>query len=190
MSTHESVPPGRLRAIGGSPDRSAGYQVCLLRTNRRRWSTRSRSLRPKNPPIADALGVGPDRDRTCDLGIKSPANVSNVSASVGAFCTPEPRAERTSTNAGRPRQPDGPHLRSRHALDHVHLLLRRVRVAVRKEIAGRNALVAQGGFLEFERRGRRAEVAVPARLQLRSLKRVGVSRSRTTAARRVGHTPS
>ena len=51
-----------------------------------------------------------------------------------------------------------------HALDHVHLLLRRVRVAVQKEMAGRNALVAQGGLLEFERRGRRAEVAVPARL--------------------------
>jgi len=30
----ESFRPGRVRAIGGSPDRSAGYQVCLLRTNR------------------------------------------------------------------------------------------------------------------------------------------------------------
>src|SRR5439155_23388207 len=41
--------------------------------------------------------------------------------------------------------------------DHVHLLLFPVHVAVRKAIAGRDALVAQGGFLELERLGRRAE---------------------------------
>src|SRR5213595_2900213 len=41
------------------------------------------------------------------------------------------------------------------AEDHVHLLLRLVCVAVRKAIAGRNALVAQGAFLELERLGRR-----------------------------------
>src|SRR5919108_2445775 len=35
----------------------------------------------------------------------------------------------------------------------VHLLLRLVRVAVRKAIAGRDALVAQARLLEFERRG-------------------------------------
>src|SRR5204863_9334106 len=46
------------------------------------------------------------------------------------------------------------------AQDHVHLLLRLVRVAVRKAIAGRHALVAQGGFLELERLGRRAELQV------------------------------
>src|SRR6266496_5668342 len=46
------------------------------------------------------------------------------------------------------------------AQDHVHLLLLLVRVAVRKAIAGRDALVAQGGFLELERLGRRAELQV------------------------------
>src|SRR6059036_1346074 len=46
------------------------------------------------------------------------------------------------------------------AQDHVHLLLLRVRVAVRKAIAGRDALVAQAGFLELERLGRRAELQV------------------------------
>jgi hypothetical protein len=35
-----------------------------------------------------------------------------------------------------------------------------VRVAVRKAIAGRDALVAQGGFLEVERLGRRTELQV------------------------------
>src|SRR5437764_6494776 len=44
------------------------------------------------------------------------------------------------------------------AEDHVHLLLRLVRVAVRKAIAGRDALVAQGGLLERKRLGRRAEL--------------------------------
>src|SRR5436305_11022480 len=46
------------------------------------------------------------------------------------------------------------------AQDHIHLLLLHVRVAVRKAIAGRHALVAQGGFLELERLGRRAELQV------------------------------
>src|SRR3989475_4438134 len=46
------------------------------------------------------------------------------------------------------------------AQDHVHLLLLLVRVAVRKAIAGRDALVAQGGFLELERLGRQAELQV------------------------------
>src|SRR4051812_40696338 len=46
------------------------------------------------------------------------------------------------------------------AQDHVHLLLLLVRVAVRKAIAGRDALVAQAGFLELERPGRQAELQV------------------------------
>src|SRR2546429_5655730 len=46
------------------------------------------------------------------------------------------------------------------AQDHVHLLLLHVRVAVRKAIAGRDALVAQCGPLELERLGRRAELQV------------------------------
>src|SRR5206468_12161822 len=46
------------------------------------------------------------------------------------------------------------------AQDHVHLLLRLVRVAVRKAIAGRDALVAQARFLELERLGRQAELQV------------------------------
>src|SRR5207302_5429431 len=46
------------------------------------------------------------------------------------------------------------------AQDHIHLLLLLVRVAVRKAIAGRDALVAQAGFFELERLGRRAELQV------------------------------
>src|SRR5947209_9480433 len=46
------------------------------------------------------------------------------------------------------------------AQDHVHLLLLPVRVAVRKAIAGRDALVAQARFLELERLGRQAELQV------------------------------
>src|SRR6266511_5377163 len=46
------------------------------------------------------------------------------------------------------------------AQDHVHLLLRLVRVAVRKAIAGRDALVAQTRFLKRERLGRRAELQI------------------------------
>src|SRR5215203_2534145 len=44
--------------------------------------------------------------------------------------------------------------------DHVHLLLLPVRVAVRKAIAGRDALVAQAGSLELERPGRQAELKI------------------------------
>src|ERR671910_1659306 len=44
------------------------------------------------------------------------------------------------------------------AQDHVHLLLLLVRVAVRKAIAGRDALVAQARFLKLERLGRQAEL--------------------------------
>src|SRR3954468_4365570 len=43
---------------------------------------------------------------------------------------------------------------------HVDLLLGRVRVAVRKAIAGRDALVAQGRFLQPERQGRGAELEI------------------------------
>src|SRR5437667_5997999 len=46
------------------------------------------------------------------------------------------------------------------AQDHVHLLLLLVRVAVRKAIAGRDALVAQAGLLTLERIGRQAELQV------------------------------
>src|SRR3989442_6073251 len=46
------------------------------------------------------------------------------------------------------------------AQDHVHLLLLLVRVAVRKPIARRDALVAQAGVLELERLGRQAELQV------------------------------
>src|ERR687886_1152064 len=44
--------------------------------------------------------------------------------------------------------------------DHVHLLLLLVRVAVRKAISGRDALVAQTGLFELERLGRQAELQV------------------------------
>src|SRR2546423_14626776 len=46
------------------------------------------------------------------------------------------------------------------AQNHVHLLLLLVRVAVRKAIAGRDALVAQARFLELECVGRQAEFQV------------------------------
>src|SRR5215207_1619832 len=46
------------------------------------------------------------------------------------------------------------------AQDQVHLLLLLVRVAVRKAIAGRDALVAQARFLKLERVGRQAELQV------------------------------
>src|SRR4029453_8514145 len=46
------------------------------------------------------------------------------------------------------------------AQDHVHLLLRLVRVAVGKAVVGRDALVAQARLLEPERSGRQAELEV------------------------------
>src|SRR5436305_3539764 len=46
------------------------------------------------------------------------------------------------------------------AQDDVHLLLPLVRVAVRKPVAGRDALVAKAGSLELERLGRQAELKV------------------------------
>src|SRR3954464_14424540 len=52
------------------------------------------------------------------------------------------------------------------AQDHVHLLLRLVRVAVRKAIVGRDTLVAHGGLLELERLGRRAELQVRRAVEL------------------------
>src|SRR5205823_8124162 len=54
------------------------------------------------------------------------------------------------------------------AQDHVHVLLRLVRMAVRKAIAGRDALVAQGGFLELECLGRRAELQVRSAVEPRA----------------------
>src|SRR3954451_13354184 len=44
--------------------------------------------------------------------------------------------------------------------DHIDLLLLLMRVAVRKAITGRDALVAQTGLLELERLGRHAELQV------------------------------
>src|SRR5436309_14101241 len=52
------------------------------------------------------------------------------------------------------------------AQDHVHLLLLLVRVAVRKAIAGRDALVTQSGLLEPERLGRQAELKVRRAVKL------------------------
>src|ERR687891_517636 len=46
------------------------------------------------------------------------------------------------------------------AHDHVHLLLLLVRVAIRKAIAGRDALIAQAGLLELQRLGCQAELQV------------------------------
>src|SRR4051812_44323849 len=54
------------------------------------------------------------------------------------------------------------------AQDHVHLLLLSVRVAVRKAIAGRDALVAQAGLRELERPGRQAELKVRRAVELGS----------------------
>ena len=46
------------------------------------------------------------------------------------------------------------------AHDHVHLFLGRVGVAVREAMTRRDALVGQGGLLELEGLGRRAELQV------------------------------
>src|SRR5579859_4694195 len=54
------------------------------------------------------------------------------------------------------------------AHDHVHLLLLRVRVAERKAIAGRDALVAQSGLLELEPLGRHAELQVRRAAEVRA----------------------
>src|SRR3954469_25652938 len=54
------------------------------------------------------------------------------------------------------------------AHDHVHLLLLPVRVAVRKAIAGRDALVAQAGLLELERLGREPELQVRRAVEIGS----------------------
>src|SRR5213595_3800917 len=54
------------------------------------------------------------------------------------------------------------------AHDHVHLLLLLVRVAIRKAISGRDALVAQAGFLELERVGRQAELQVRHAVEARA----------------------
>src|SRR5918998_5251421 len=54
------------------------------------------------------------------------------------------------------------------AQDHVHLLLLPVRVAVRKAIAGRDALVAQARLRELERLGRQAELNVRRAVELGS----------------------
>ena len=54
------------------------------------------------------------------------------------------------------------------AEDHVHLLLLLVRMAVRKAIARRDALVAQGGALELERLGRGAELQVRRTVESRA----------------------
>src|SRR5213076_1661871 len=54
------------------------------------------------------------------------------------------------------------------AQDHVHLLLLLVRVAVRKAIARRDALVAQAGLLELERVGRQAKLEIRRAVDVRS----------------------
>src|SRR5262249_18742976 len=54
------------------------------------------------------------------------------------------------------------------AQDHVHLLLLLVRVAVRKAIAGWDALVAEAGFLELECLGRQAELQVRRAIEPRA----------------------
>src|SRR5829696_1688718 len=53
------------------------------------------------------------------------------------------------------------------AQDDVHLFLLLVRVAVRKAIAGRDALVAQAGLLELERVSRQAELQVRGAVESR-----------------------
>src|SRR5829696_6016845 len=52
------------------------------------------------------------------------------------------------------------------AHDSVHLLLPLLRVAVRKAIAGRNALVAQAGLLELECLGRQTELQIPRAVEV------------------------
>src|SRR3954468_14246535 len=109
-----------------------------------------------SPPVAPALDVLPRRLTEVgradddDLEALRPGLVASPRAGRDAHRVPLPELDDLVV----PLHPPAP------AQDHVHLLLRLVRVAVRKAIAGRDALVAEAGPLELERLGRRAELQI------------------------------
>src|SRR5215207_8898581 len=109
-----------------------------------------------SPPVALAIDVSArsltqvGRADDEDLEALWPGLVASPRAGRDAHRIPFPELDDIVVNL----HPPAP------AHDHVHLLLCRVRVAVRKAIAGRDALVAQAGFLELERLCRRAELQV------------------------------
>src|SRR5215207_10544200 len=117
-----------------------------------------------SPPVALAIDVSArsltqvGRADDEDLEALWPGLVASPRAGRDAHRIPFPELDDLVVNL----HPPAP------AHDHVHLLLCRVRVAVRKAIAGRDALVAQSGFLELERPGRRAELQVRRAVKLRA----------------------
>src|SRR5262249_45828872 len=153
---------------------------------------RSRALRPRTSPQPRPSRVGPsgagpnDQDfRTALLAsppVALPLDVfARILAEVGRADDEDLEALRpvlvASPRTGRD-APRVPFLElddlvvdlhpAAPAQDHVHLLLRLVRVAVRKARAGRDALVAQGRFLEREGLGRSAELQVRHALEPRA----------------------
>src|SRR3954452_13627715 len=107
-----------------------------------------------SPPVAPALDVLPRRLTEVgradddDLEALRPGLVASPRAGRDAQRVPLPELDDLVVQL----HPPAP------AQDHVHLLLPSVRVAVRKAIAGRDALVAEAGPLELERLGGQAEL--------------------------------
>src|SRR5947199_4452879 len=156
-----SVPPALFAQLshlcgsgkGCSPSRGRGFDV------ERRLALRPRRLNVRttplvSPPVAPAIDVvarilaevGRADDE--DLETLWPGLVASPRAGRDAHRIPFFELDDLVVNF----HPPAP------AQDHVHLLLLLVPVAVRKAIAGRETLAAQGGFLELERLGRRAEL--------------------------------
>src|SRR6266480_6175042 len=109
-----------------------------------------------SPPVAPAIDVFARslteirRADDEDLEALRPGLVASPRAGRDAHRVPFPEVDDLVVNL----HPPAP------AQDHVHLLLLLVRVAVRKAIARRDALIAQAGLLELERHGRQAELQV------------------------------
>src|SRR4051812_15983324 len=142
------------------------------------------SASPRAPPWSTRRGARPSRTGTARSGLTYLALVSPpVALAIDVFARSVAEVGRTDDEdleALRPGLVASPHTgRDAHrvpflelddlvvdlhppapAQDHVHLLLRLVRVAVRKAVTRWDALVAQAGVLEFERLGRHAELQV------------------------------
>ena len=109
-----------------------------------------------SPPVAPALDVfAPTLAETGraddeDLQAVGPGLVASPRTGRDAHRVPFPEVDDLVVDLHPPAPAD----------DHVDLLLRLVRMAVRKASAGRDALVAQTGLLELERIGREAELEV------------------------------
>src|SRR5205085_2723525 len=129
---------------------------------------------PRHELPADALLVGPPVAPAIDVFARSLAEIGRAdNQDLEAFRPGLVASPRAGRDAHRvpflelddlvvDLHPPAP------AHDHVHLLLLLVRVAIRKAIAGRDALVAQARFLEIEGRGRQAELQVRRAVEPRS----------------------